>query len=105
MSNDIYSFPKIYSYGYKEVSGILTGEIEVTEKIDGSQFNFGLVDGEIYFRSKGKNYIFTSKDIQQQLQLQGLTYRLNHISGILFRLHHSPYSKVKRVRRGLYKMS
>lgn len=49
----IKSFPKIFALGTDYIKEILDGEVEVTEKIDGSQFGFGRLDGELYVRSKG----------------------------------------------------
>lgn len=48
-----YAYPKIYTLGSKEVQGILDGPVEVTEKVDGSQIGFGVIDGELVIRSKG----------------------------------------------------
>lgn len=48
------AFPKIFAVGKKYVDSILDGEVEITEKIDGSQFGFGKIDGELVCRSKGK---------------------------------------------------
>lgn len=48
------AFPKIFAIGKKYVDDILDGEVEITEKIDGSQFGFGKIDGELVCRSKGK---------------------------------------------------
>lgn len=48
-----HSYPKIYALGSAEVRDILNEEVDVTEKIDGSQIGFGLVDGELVIRSKG----------------------------------------------------
>ncbi|MDP8213385.1 MAG: RNA ligase family protein [Candidatus Zapsychrus exili] len=53
MSN-IPAFTKIYNIGHKEVENIFDGPVEVTEKIDGSQFCFGVIDGKLYIRSKGR---------------------------------------------------
>jgi hypothetical protein len=47
------SFPKIMQLGLKPVQSIFQDEVEITEKLDGSQFACGLVDGELKFRSKG----------------------------------------------------
>lgn len=47
------AFPKIHALGTRHAQTIFDGPVEVTEKIDGSQFVFGKVDGEILFRSKG----------------------------------------------------
>lgn len=48
-----HQYPKIYALGSVEVAGILNGPVEVTEKVDGSQIGFGIVDGELIIRSKG----------------------------------------------------
>lgn len=49
----IKAFPKIFALGTDYIKDILDGEVEVTEKIDGSQFGFGKIDGEPFVRSKG----------------------------------------------------
>ena len=49
----IKAFPKIFALGTDYIKEILDGEVEVTEKIDGSQFGFGRLDGELFVRSKG----------------------------------------------------
>ena len=49
----ITSFPKIFAVGTDYVSMLFDNEVEITEKIDGSQFGFGKVDGELFIRSKG----------------------------------------------------
>lgn len=54
------AFPKILHLGSKMVEHIYEGPIEVTEKLDGSQFSFGLLNGELVMRSKGKQ-IFPEK--------------------------------------------
>ena len=47
-------FPKIFHLGTRNVRDILTGPVEITEKLDGSQFVFGKdSDGCLHFRSKG----------------------------------------------------
>ena len=47
------SFPKIMQLGLKPIKDIFVDEVEITEKLDGSQFGFGLVDGQLKMRSKG----------------------------------------------------
>jgi hypothetical protein len=49
----IKSFPKIFALGTNYVSEITDGEVEITEKVDGSQFVFGKIDGNLMTRSKG----------------------------------------------------
>lgn len=48
------AFPKIFAIGQKYINDIFETEVEITEKIDGSQFSFGKIDGEIICRSRGK---------------------------------------------------
>jgi len=51
----IKAFPKIWGVGAnKIVQDIFSGPVEITEKIDGSQFAFGKIDGELKMRSKGR---------------------------------------------------
>lgn len=48
-----HQYPKIYALGSAEVISILNEPVEVTEKVDGSQIGFGVIDGELIIRSKG----------------------------------------------------
>lgn len=51
----IHSYGSIYALGHKAVDGVLHGEFsETTEKVDGSQISFGVIDGELSIRSKGQ---------------------------------------------------
>lgn len=49
----IKAFPKIFTIGQDYIADIFKDEVEVTEKIDGSQFVFGKINNELYLRSKG----------------------------------------------------
>ena len=50
------AYPKIFSIGSPYIPNLFTGKVEVTEKIDGSQFNFGLDSQKnVGLRSKGKD--------------------------------------------------
>jgi len=49
----ISSFPKIFSIGTDYIKDIFNEPVEITEKIGGSQFSFGVIDGELQLRSKG----------------------------------------------------
>ena len=48
------AFPKIFTLGQDYILDIFKEPVEVTEKIDGSQFDFGKINGEVVMRSKGK---------------------------------------------------
>lgn len=50
----ISSYGSIYALGHKAVATILDGDVELTEKVDGSQISFGVIDGELNIRSKGQ---------------------------------------------------
>jgi len=51
---NIQSYPKILHLGDKHLSSIFNEPVEITEKIDGSQFVFGKIGGQLQCRSKGK---------------------------------------------------
>ena len=48
------SYPKIYSLGHPAIGNIFDGKVVVQEKVDGSQFSFGIFDGNLMIRSKGQ---------------------------------------------------
>ncbi len=47
-----HTYPSIFNLGHKAVSGLLSYPVIVEEKVDGSQFSFGIFDGEVRTRSK-----------------------------------------------------
>lgn len=79
-----HSYPKVYAIGHRAIADLFKERVVITEKIDGSQFSFGIFDGEFRARSKGAilNVIAPEKmfelgvEIAQGLPLkEGLTYR------------------------------
>jgi hypothetical protein len=56
------SYPKIFALGTKYIADIFNNEVEVTEKIDGSQFSFGKFNGVIGCRSKGCELYFDNPE-------------------------------------------
>lgn len=48
-----HSYSRLHSLGHSAVGKLFDGPITVEEKIDGSQFSFGVFDGQIKCRSKG----------------------------------------------------
>lgn len=50
----IKAFPKIFAIGTDYIKDIFKNKVEITEKIDGSQFNFGKINNVLFTRSKGK---------------------------------------------------
>ena len=49
------SYRKIKNLGHKDTSDVFDGSVIIQEKLDGSQISFGIVDGELCIRSKGKH--------------------------------------------------
>lgn len=47
------AYPKIFALGTVYIRDIFAEPVEVTEKVDGSQFSFGVIDDELMMRSKG----------------------------------------------------
>jgi hypothetical protein len=59
MSEKIKAFPKIFHIGDGMIQNLFKGKVEITEKIDGSQFAFGIDSGnEVVFRSKGQDITY-----------------------------------------------
>jgi hypothetical protein len=52
MTKAISSYPKVYAIGHRAIADIFKDEVIVEEKIDGSQFSFGVINGELHMRSK-----------------------------------------------------
>lgn len=57
-----HSFPKIFTLGQDIISHIFDDQVEITEKIDGSQFSFGKLEGTLRMRSKGAEVYPNSPD-------------------------------------------
>ena len=49
-----HSYPKIWALGHNAVTELLQGPVVIQEKLDGSQFSFGVLDGVVKCRSKGQ---------------------------------------------------
>ncbi len=67
----IKAFPKVFTLGQDYIRDIFDGPVEVTEKIDGSQFDWGKINGELFMRSKGK-IIFAAAP--EKMFLQAIDY-------------------------------
>ena len=50
---ELSSYPKVYAIGHRNIKGITDSEVLIEEKIDGSQFSFAVLNGELHCRSKG----------------------------------------------------
>jgi|WetSurSiteA1Bulk_404760.scaffolds.fasta_scaffold14510_2 hypothetical protein len=56
------AFPKIQTLGTKFVLDIFKDKVEITEKLDGSQFCFGYISGDLLMRSRGKEIYLGNPD-------------------------------------------
>lgn len=56
------SYPKILALGQPAIADIWDTDVEITEKIDGSQLGFGRINGELIIRSKGKEQDLDNPD-------------------------------------------
>ena len=56
------SYPKVWNIGHPAVKELFEGEVYVQEKVDGSQISLGVVDGELYCRSKGQQIHLPTND-------------------------------------------
>lgn len=56
------AYPKILALGHRDIASIFDDEVEITEKIDGSQFGFGKLNGELVIRSKGQELDIDNPD-------------------------------------------
>lgn len=56
------SYPKVYALGHRAIPGIFNSTVLVEEKVDGSQFSMGVIDGELCCRSKGKDLVIDAPE-------------------------------------------
>lgn len=56
------SYPKVWNLGHPAIKELFDGPVCVQEKIDGSQFSFGLIDGVLQCRSKGAQIHLPTND-------------------------------------------
>jgi len=59
---DISSYTKVYNLGHRDIQGLFDGFIEIEEKVDGSQFSFGILDGELVCRSHKQQLILDAPE-------------------------------------------
>lgn len=83
---ELYSYAKIYHMGHAAISELFADDVVVEEKVDGSQFSFGVIAGELQCRSKGKQLVLdapekmftkavdTARELEPELK-PGWTYR------------------------------
>lgn len=59
---NISSYPTVFAIGHAMIGELLKSPVVVEEKIDGSQFSFALIDGELTCRSKGKTLVIDAPE-------------------------------------------
>lgn len=86
-----HSYPSIYSLGHRAIAELLTVPVLVEEKVDGSQFSFGMDTEGIRVRSKGcemnveapeqmfRRAVDTVKELAPMLN-PGWTYRAEYLA-------------------------
>lgn len=87
----LHSYPKVYAIGHAGVAELFDGSVLVEEKVDGSQFSFAKINGEVCMRSKGADVIPGSHDsgmfaaavksVQEMGEFlkEGFTYRCEYL--------------------------
>lgn len=60
--NQLHSYPSVYQIGHKAIQDIFKSPVLIEEKCDGSQFSWGLLDGELVCRSKGKQLLLDAPE-------------------------------------------
>lgn len=86
------SYSKIYNFGHKLLQNYFSEEVIVEEKVDGSQFSFGKVSGELCCRSRGQQLIIDEPEkmfkegveaVKELLPLlkEGYIYRGEYLKG------------------------
>jgi hypothetical protein len=73
------AFPKIFALGTDYIKDIFHESVEITCKLDGSQFAFGKIKGELYMRSKGKQLFVDAAEKMFELAV-------NYVSSIVDKL-------------------
>ncbi len=91
MNTSWHSYPKVWAIGHGYLTELFFDDVTVEEKVDGSQFSFGLFGGEI--KMKSKNNEFVGSDTEKMFNLakaaveartsllrEGWTYRAEYLS-------------------------
>jgi hypothetical protein len=85
-----HSYPKVYALGHPAIKSLLNGPVHIEEKVDGSQFSFGVFDNRVMCRSRGQvlnvdapekmfvEAVRVVMDLQHELR-NGWTYRAEYL--------------------------
>jgi len=73
-------YPKIWHLGNDAIEHLFVGSVEITEKIDGSMFGFGVnQEGDIVIRSKGKQMYLESYEHMFEIAVQQVEKRRDRL--------------------------
>jgi hypothetical protein len=61
----INSYPKVYNLGHPAIRDLFDGPVVIEEKVDGSQFSFGVVGGAFMCRSRNKQMVVDAAEMFQ----------------------------------------
>lgn len=84
-----HSYPKVFALGHRALAELFMDEVQIEEKIDGSQFSFGRFNGELKCRSKGarlnveypeKMFATAVKSVKELELFDGWTYRGEYLA-------------------------
>lgn len=65
-----HSYPKIFALGHPTIADLFKDPVLVEEKVDGSQFSFGVFDGDIRCKSKGKELVLDACERMFELAVE-----------------------------------
>lgn len=60
--NSWHSYPKVWGLGHANIGELFFDDVIVEEKLDGSQFSFCMLNGELLCRSRGKQLILDAPE-------------------------------------------
>jgi len=84
-------YPKIWTVGNDAIENLFKGEVEITEKVDGSMFGFGVEEnGEVVMRSKGKQIYFEAFDDMFEEAVKAVESKKDTLSK-LFEICEAPF--------------
>jgi hypothetical protein len=56
------SYGKVHAIGHREIKELFSSPVNIEEKIDGSQFSFGLINGDLMCKSRHKMLVMEAPD-------------------------------------------
>lgn len=66
----IHSYSSILNIGHKGLANLFNGPVQIEEKYDGSQFSFGIIDGELQMRTKSAQLVVDAPEKMFTLAVQ-----------------------------------